>query len=234
MRRAVTAEWLRIRLDPAFLIMVVVALLLGASIALALPASVREAPGSVLNALRETLGASVLRNAVVLSALYGAFRITSDLDRGVIAWRGTLTRRTPLLVSKLMLVVPGGGAVAVVTVGSAGVAFSLATDQANVGGLGRAALAGALGSLWGFAVGVLVRRHLLALAVVAATLGAATLLDTGSAAVRSWLALTPLVSFTDVGSIEPAEPLWSVLRSVGWVAAATAAALIVFRRRDLL
>lgn len=234
MRRAMAAEWLRVGRDPLLPVMLVVALMLGASIVIALPDGVRDAPSSALRPLRASLGSSALQSGVILAALYGAFRITSDLDRGVAARAATGTPRPPLLLSKLLLVLPGGAAVALLAVGSATVAISLATGRADTAGLGAAAAAGVLGAMWGFGIGVLIRRHLLALAVVCGTLGVTTLVGTGRATDPGWADLTPLASFATVGVDDLADPAWSVVRAIAWAVAAAVAALLVFTRRDLL
>ena len=108
----------------------------------------------------------------------------------------------------------------------------------------QTAAAGALAALWGFAVAVLVRRHLVALFVVPATLGAAVPLASVLPTVASWLPLPVLIGAVGIDpAVIGADPaaiashdhsaLVAAVVVAAWLVLAASSAVVRFLTRDI-
>jgi hypothetical protein len=244
--------------DLVLLGVLVAAAAVAASFTSAIPAGLGDAPEAVRAGVRAGLLTPAVVVTATLAALYAGFDYTLDLKNGVVARETVSQRRLAVLGARATMTAVGGGTIGLacisgIVVAAAGAGAGWMLDPLP---FLQTAAVGALASLWGFAVAVLVRRHLVALFVVPATLGAAVPLATALPAVAAWLPLPVLVGAVGAdetvvvpgGPSAPAAPIGpEVLASAldvapgvvtgvvaaGWIVIAASAAVVGFTTRDL-
>lgn len=224
--------------DLVLLGFVVAAVAVPASFTTAIPTGLGEAPEVVRAAFRAELSTPAALVTATLAALYAGFDYTLDLKNGVVARETTAQRRVVVLGARAMMSVLGGAIVGFVCI-------SGIVGAAAVTGAGwmleplpfvQTAAVGALASLWGFAVAILVRHHLVALFVVPATLGIAVPLAAVVPQVVVWLPLPALVGTVGVDEgaiVAAAAPVAPGVIAAAWLLLVVGAAVARFLTRDV-
>ncbi len=233
MLRALRVETQRIASDVALLGCTVLVVLLGASMFFAIPVSSAGAPLPVRELALAALAPVSVGNVAVICGIYGAFRYTSELDRGIVAQQTVQSRRLPILLSRAVFVLSFG-----CLMGLLGVVVSWATICISIGPvalpanmIGWAAFSGALTSFWGLSLGVLIGRHLVSLFAVPLSLAFTIPLSQWNEGLASLTPLGTQLAAVDGSSwLSPGGALWLALC---WVVAFGSAALVVGLRRDL-
>lgn len=238
MRRALLAEAARLRTDRPLAVGAVLAVALAASVTLSLPEDLRAAPTEARLALFDALEPSMLSTAAVVAGLYGAFRFTADLERGVVARQLGFIGRLPLLGARAVSSMLGGAALAMLTASAGAVAYS-AVSGAEAGGGGfvlAAGAVGAIGGLWGLAIGAVIGRHVPALFAVPSVLAVAVPLAAWRQEARlstplgAWLAMVGRDGATTLSSAPHGAALAA---GAAWLVGAAALAVAVVLRRDV-
>ncbi|TQJ30482.1 hypothetical protein [Microbacterium sp. SLBN-146] len=216
---------------------VVACFVLAASIALSIPEGLGNAPDAVKETFRATLVTPAVLMTILVSALYAGFDYTLALRRGVVVRETTAQRRGAVLAARALLA-GGGGAVVGLACGAGtlvagGVAGAGWTPAPSL--LGSAAVAGALAASWGFAIGVIVRHHLVALFVVPASLGVAVPFASLVPGAASILPLPTLLGAVgvDAGTLGFAADIAAVPLVAGWIILGLGVAVVRFVSRDV-
>lgn len=213
-----------------------------ASIALSVPDGLADAPASVRAQFREGLVTPAVLVAALAGALYAGFDHTLDLARGVVAREAMARRRGVILGARATFAVLGGAVVGLACAGGTVLAAGLSGGGWEIvpQNAARIVATGALAAVWGLAIAVLVRHHLLTLFVVPATLGGALPIAAVAPAIAAWLplpALAELVGADTALVLGPdhagADHTAVAAIAVAWVAVAASAAFIRFLARDL-
>lgn len=211
-------------------------------VAVGIPAELRAAPLSVRGAFAEEYRVVGVLSAALVAAIYGSFRYTIDHRDGAVAQQVTITQRVPHLVARVPFTMLGGAVIALVAVGASQLVVMLlvGVDEIAAETVFDHTALGTIMGLWGFCLGVIVRRHLLALAVVPASLGIALLLAAFAPEIGVWL---PFPAGADALGFElapfgftPDSQLpdgIAVVVFAGWLCIATAVAYLRFTRFDV-
>ncbi|MBF4461838.1 MULTISPECIES: hypothetical protein [unclassified Rathayibacter] len=233
---ALRTEALRLRSDRPLAGLALVALVLGLSILLAVPENVREAPASARSALFDALAPSLLTTAAVVAGLYGAFRYTSDLERGVLARQLGFVGRLPLLCARAVMAAIGGALLAAVSSVAAVLAFRAvaASDVGVLELLPAGVLVGVSAALWGLAVGVVIGRHVPALVAVSGVLAASLPLSEWQPDARLATPLGAWLASVAYGGDRSADLGLALAAGVLWLIVAAVLAVVVVLRRDIV
>lgn len=238
--------------DRVLQVLAAAAALLPLTFLMGLPEELRDAPIAVRAEFASEARTVAMVYAAALAAVYGSFRYTVDHRDGVIARQVTLARRTPVIASRVPFVILGGVLIAAVVAASChgvlwialgGVPLPAGDDAGGaevLGSVPRTMGIGALAAVWGFSLGVVVRRHILALFVVPFSLTAALPLAGYAPVLAGWLPLPALAralgfdlsSFGLAGASASASVL-ALVESAAWIGAALCVALLLFARRDV-
>ena len=220
----------------------VAAAVLSASISAGIPADAAAAPEAAKEILARPMSTVIGVYAAVMAAVYGSFRYTIDRRTGVVAQRATLHPRAWALVGRLPFTALGGAIVgaAVVLGGRLALLPVLGVIGLEARDVGAVVLVGAVASLWGLGVGLLVQAHLPSLFLAPISLSAAMLIAPVWPAFSAWLPLPALLraSGLDTAVLGIAidtgpSPDFAVPLASAWIVAVVAAGGGSFLRRDL-
>lgn len=216
---------------------IVAGFVLAASLALSIPEGLGDAPDAVRDTFRAALVTPAVLTTILVSALYAGFDYTLALRRGVVARETTTQRRGAVLAARALLASVGGAVVGLAcgagSLVAGGVAGSGWTPASSL--VGSVAVAGALAASWGFAIGVIVRRHLAALFVVPASLGVAVPLASLVPGAAGILPLPTLIGAVgvDTGPLGFVSSIAPVPLVAGWIVLGLGAAVVLFVSRDV-
>lgn len=218
------------------------AFVMSLSLATSIPPEFSDAPADIRAALTAPFSAVLATYGAIFAAVYGSFRYTIDRRDGVVAQRLMLQPRWVSFLVRLPAVAFGGVVVALVGAvgGHAALTLTMGGIPVEWPVVGCTAALGALASLWGLGVGVVIQAHLVALFVASMSLGAAMIVAMIWAVGASYLPLlTMLEAFRfDVAAVgilqaERLDSSTAALLTAGWVLLALLAGGFLFMRRDV-
>lgn len=233
--RALRSEFARVNVDRAGLGSAVFAALLGMSVIFVLPEKLSEAPRGVIEALFAGLRTTVVTNGVLLSSIYGSFRLTSELNSGVLARQLMYSKRITLYFSRAMFAIVGGMAIGAIGCAVGQVAYSLVASMWNLdlALVWTAGLLGLLSAAWGFGLGAVIGNHFVALFVVPVTLAIAIPL---ASLTKDVARLTPFggqLALVDEASGTWLAPHNGLMIAIVWVVGMLIAGYLATERRDV-
>ncbi|QQQ61872.1 hypothetical protein [Paenarthrobacter ureafaciens] len=182
------------------------------------------------------LGAALLGPAssvmLTVGAVLGSFAFTVDFRRGSLHRRVLLFSRAPIFASRaastfLASVVAGGAVGAVLVL----LMLLIGGHPTSFFAAGAFAGVAAVGSMWGFAVGSLVRNHLVAFFVVPLTLALPEFL--AGAGITTGFFFPVLTSEWSTSAAEGRINSMPLLGSLCWLVLLLGSAGAVFSQRDL-
>jgi len=188
-----------------------------------------ETPG-MFTAVLEAVTSLVL----TVSAVAGSFSFTSDYRAGSLNRRVLLFQRRPAFLGRAL----STAAAALLAGAAIGLAFGFASAVLKVAGTLSPSLvlafagAAAMGSLWGFALGSLLRNHLLSLFAVPLTVAVPGLLPDPSQPMGTFFFPVLAADWAQQTAVNiPASGAFC--GAAGWLVLVAAAAFTVFVKRDL-
>ncbi|PWJ66999.1 hypothetical protein B0H03_101461 [Rathayibacter iranicus NCPPB 2253 = VKM Ac-1602] len=233
--RQLRTELVRTIVDRAVRGSVVFATLLGISVVFVIPDGLSQAPREVTEALFAGLRTTVVSNGVLLSAVYGSFRLTSELSSGVVSRQLMYSRRITLYLCRGSFALIGGAAIGAAGCAAGQATFWLAARrwEVDLGLVWAAAVLGVVSAAWGFGLGAAIGNHFAALFIVPLSLAAAIPI----ASINQDLArVTPFgcqLALIDTDSglwLDPSNGVWL---AVAWGIMAVVVGGVVFRLRDV-
>ncbi|MCR1161686.1 hypothetical protein NEK97_09465 [Paenarthrobacter sp. UW852] len=171
---------------------------------------------------------------LTVSAVFGSFSFTADYRAGSLNRRVLLFQRRPAFLGRAL-----STAVAALLAGAAiGLAFGFASAVLKVAGTLSPSLvlafagAAAMGALWGFALGSLLRNHLVSLFAVPLSVALPGLLPDLSQPMTTFFFPVLAANWAQQAAVNiPASGAFC--GAAGWLVLVAAAAFTVFVKRDL-
>jgi hypothetical protein len=213
MNRALRAEVSRLPGDRVLMVCV------GAAVIL------RLAAGSAADGAGAALVNVVV--AVSVASLLGGARFTLQVRRGIVESALMQSRRTEVLAAQFAAAALGGVVVGLVVAICAALTGTHENAREAIEGGFACAIAGFLGALWGAAVGVLVRNHLMTLFVVPLAVWAPWVCEVSIPGSLPWSLVGAVTGLT----VEPAAWLLLVV-AAAWVVVGVLVSWVVFEVRN--
>lgn len=233
--RAARIESIRLLRDPILAACMGLALLPAVALVAGIPSGAAESGLSHL--LEDPMRVTLLANVAIISASFGAVRTAAAFRSGVIGHDALVLHAGPPFWLRVLTSALGGAAIAVVAWGCAVVGTSAISglDVFHLDALGASVVVGGGASVWGTAIGALIRSPLAALPVTILSLSPAMFLSSVIPDVAAVLPLSTALRAVDspIGETLIGEG-WSGVIALLWLTAALVAAFTMYRRTPLL